>query len=133
MQVENAIGWISLREEDLRAGQLNDLAARPGIRQKCVNVKSGLALIRLRGGILAGGESIKIVNASDSIHYREPEHGQATMAESEGVNLVFQKEHLLLDSLTQNEIYTAGFLSWRIAANRCADKAFVYEEKGASA
>jgi len=34
------------------------------------------------------------------------------MGESEGVNLLFQKEHLLLDFMTQNEIYAAGFLSW---------------------
>jgi hypothetical protein len=55
------------------------------------------------------------------------------MAESAGVNPLFQKEHLLLGFLTQNEIHAADFLAWRIAANGCADNIFVYEEKEVSA
>jgi hypothetical protein len=87
----------------------------------------------LAGSILTGLWSSKFIKTSELIHYREPNHRPATTAKSEGENPLFQKEHPLLDSLTQNEIYTAGFLSRRIAANRRAGKAFVYGEKGESA
>jgi hypothetical protein len=39
----------------------------------------------------------------------EPERRPATVAECEGEKPLFQKEHLVFEFLTQNEIYAAGF------------------------
>jgi hypothetical protein len=45
VQVEYAIGSISLIKEDLRAVQLDDPSPRPGVLQISINVKSGFAHI----------------------------------------------------------------------------------------
>ncbi len=55
------------------------------------------------------------------------------MANDKDAILLSPKEHPLLDFLIHNVVYTASFLSWRIAANGHADNVFVYEEKEVSA
>jgi hypothetical protein len=53
------------------------------------------------------------VETSESIHYREPQFSPTRMADSGNnePNPLSQKEHMLSDFLTHNQIYTAGFIS----------------------
>jgi hypothetical protein len=69
---------------------------------------------------------------SESIHYREPKRRFATTA-NQGCSSTVPKGTHLVGFSDPQYCLTASFLSWKIAANGCADKVFVYEEKGVSA